>query len=268
MAAATNPKIISWPCTIGPGQVPGVGITPMIAMANAIIEEVARTRHFRRTYFIHGVRNGRDHAFADHIRQLAETHDALTAHIRYSKPLASDQLGTTHDSEGHIDMELLRALLPLDDYDFYLCGPPPFMQTLYDRLVSLGIREARIHYESFGPATVLKHGTTTEPTKPNGEIASGPVEVCFAASNIDLEWSPDKGTLLDLAEEAGLKPAYSCRSGICGTCATRLKSGAVDYIDEPSAPLGDDEVLICCSTPRSTVGEGTCGEDCGVVLDL
>ena len=74
--------------------------------------------------------------------------------------------------------------------------------------------------------------------------------------------------LLDLAEAAGLDPAFSCRSGICGTCATRLKSGAVDYIEEPSAPHGDDEVLICCSTPRSTAGDATCGEDCGVILDL
>ena len=28
-------------------------------------------------------------------------------------------------------------------------------------------------------------------------------------------------TLLELAEAAGLSPAYACRSGICGSCATR-----------------------------------------------
>lgn len=246
----------------------GVGITPMIAMANAIIKEGLRTRQFRRTYFIHGAQNSRVHAFGDHVRRLAATYEQFTAHIRYSNPLASDRLGTTHDSEGRVDMAVLRSLLPLDDYDFYLCGPRPFMQALYDDLTSLGVLDERIHYESFGPATVLKHDRTAGPATPRDATASDPVDVCFAASNIDVEWSPDKGTLLDLAEAAGLDPAFSCRSGICGTCATRLKSGAVDYIEEPSAPHGDDEVLICCSTPRSTAGNATCGEDCGVILDL
>ena len=246
----------------------GVGITPMIAMANTIINEGLRTRQFRRTYFIHGAQNGQVHAFGDHVRKMAETHEQFTAHIRYSDPSSGDRLGTTHDSEGRVDMDLLRSVLPLDDYDFYLCGPQPFMQALYDSLTELGVSDARIHYESFGPATVLKHDLASNSEVTGVETASDPVDVCFATSNVDVEWSPDKGTLLDLAEAMGLDPAFSCRSGICGTCATHLKSGAVDYIEEPSAPHGDDEVLICCSTPRSTSGEDGCGEDCGVVLDL
>ena len=61
----------------------GVGITPMIAMTNHIINEGLRTRKFRRTYFIHGARNGQVHAFGEHIRRLAAEHGALRAHIRY-----------------------------------------------------------------------------------------------------------------------------------------------------------------------------------------
>ena len=246
----------------------GVGITPMVAMANFTVKEGLRTRNFRRTYFVHGSRNSRVHAFADHIRHLAGANESLTAHIRYSQPTADDRLGEAYDSEGHIDMELLKNLLPFDDYDFYLCGPQPFMQALYDGLADIGVRDARIHYESFGPATLLKHDAAPKGQPPAGETVQNPVAVSFAESNVDLEWSPEKGTLLDLAEAAGLSPNYSCRSGICGTCATRLKCGEVDYIEEPSAPLADDEVLICCSTPRSSAGEATCGRDLGVVLEL
>ena len=75
--------------------------------------------------------------------------------------------------------------------------------------------------------------------------------VRFAASKVDATWSAGKGTLLELAEDAGLNPAFSCRSGVCGTCATRLKVGAVDYVEEPGAPHADDEVLICCATPQA-----------------
>ncbi len=246
----------------------GVGITPMMAMANFIIAEGKRTRAFRPTYFIHGAQNGRLHAFGDHIRQLAAEHEAFNAHVRYSQPSDDDAIGVTHDSEGFVDVDLLKALLPFDDYDFYLCGPGPFMQSLYDGLTGLGVSDERIHYESFGPATVLKHDTSPKPMPAPGEAVDGPVSVNFAASDVTATWSPDSGTLLELAEAAGLNPNYACRSGVCGTCATRIKCGSVDYVEEPSAPRADDEVLICCATPRSETGEASCGNDLGVVLDL
>jgi ferredoxin-NADP reductase len=246
----------------------GVGITPMIAMANFIIDEGVRTRRFRRTTFIHGARNGRVHAFREHIRRLAAEHEAFTAHVRYSHPDATDRLGETHQSEGHVDVALLKEILPFDDYDFYLCGPPPFMRSLFEGLTALGVRENRIRYESFGPATVLKSGASGDKARSSSVSSKAPVAVHFATSDVDAEWSPDKGTLLDLAEAAGLVPAYACRSGICGTCATRIRCGAVDYLEDPSAPRAGDEVLICCSTPRSDAGEATCGNDNGVVLEL
>ena len=51
-------------------------------------------------------------------------------------------------------MAMLQQLLSLDDYDFYLCGPPPFMQAVYPMLRNKGVAEGRIAYEFFGPATV------------------------------------------------------------------------------------------------------------------
>ncbi len=246
----------------------GVGITPMIAMTKFIINEGLRTRSFRRTTFIHGTRNSDAHAFGKQIRDLATEHEALTAHIRYSAPLASDRLGETHDSEGRVDIDLLKSLLPLDDYDFYLCGPQPFMQALYDGLTGLGIRDQRIHYEAFGPATVLKRDAKAKLPPAKADPVDGPVAVSFARADIRADWSPGQGTLLELAEAAGLQPDFACRSGICGTCATRITCGAVDYLEEPSAPHGDDKVLICCAMPRPHADEERCGGDYGVVLDL
>ena len=246
----------------------GVGVTPMIAMANFIISEGHRTRNYRPTYWIHGARNGREHAFGGDIHELAAKYESLAAYVCYSRPDEDDRLGERYDSEGRIDVELLKRILPFDDYDFYLCGPAPFMQALYDGLIGVGVRENRIHYESFGPATVLKHNAAPGPRPAHGETAEGPVKVGFAGSGIDATWMPENGTLLELAEAEGLNPAFSCRTGICGTCATRIKCGSVDYLDAPTAPHDEDEVLICCATPRSASGESTCGEDRGVVLEL
>ena len=246
----------------------GAGITPMIAMTNFIVQEGLRTGTFRQTYFIHGTQNSRVHAFGDHIRRLAADYDSLTAHIAYSKPDEGDRLGVTHDSEGRVDVALLKRVLPLDDYDFYLCGPLSFMQGLYEGIAGLGISEDRIHYESFGPATHLNKKASRRQPAITDEPSDATVAVCFSDSGVEVEWSPDCGTLLDVAEAAGLNPNFSCRSGVCGSCATRITCGEVDYIEEPIAPHGDDEVLIFCSVPRPKTGEESCGEDCGVVLEL
>lgn len=71
----------------------------------------------------------------------------------------------------------------------------------------------KIHYESFGPATVLKHDAANQRPSLIRTGAQEPVAVSFAGSNIDLEWSPDKGTLLDLAEAAGLNPGIRADQG-------------------------------------------------------
>ncbi len=240
----------------------GVGITPMISMMNKRLLEAARRGKLRPVYFIHGTLNGQEHAFGSHVRRLSEQIESLDVHIRYAKPQEND---TDYDSHGYIDVDLLQSLLPLDDYDFYLCGPPPFMQALYEGLTLLGVVENRIHYESFGPAMVLK---PSEQAEKKDVTPFEPVHVCFSKSAIETEWNPAKGTLLELAESEGLAPAFSCRSGTCGSCVTKVKCGDVEYLEEPMASHESDEVLICCSVPKSGQGDDTCGEEYGLILDI
>ena len=211
----------------------GIGMTPMIAMLEARAAESRRTHRFLPTYFIHGARNGREFPFADHIRRLTAEWRGLSTHIRFSRPTPADRSGEPHDSEGHVDMDLLEELLPQEDLEFYLCGPQGFMQALYEGLIDRGVQDERIHYESFGPATVL--GGKDERGATDGEAAQGPVTVFFAESGIEASWTPRNGTLLDLAESVGLRPDNACRSGICGTCATRIEHGSVTYLEEPVA---------------------------------
>ena len=57
----------------------GVGLTPMVSMLNHIVANGAK----RPVWFIHGVRNGDEHAFGAHVRGLAETYANVHAHIAY-----------------------------------------------------------------------------------------------------------------------------------------------------------------------------------------
>ena len=128
------------------------------------------------------------------------------------------------------------------------------------------MRRERIHYESFGSGTALKPEAKAAAT-PVGPMTVGSAPVRFAKSGITAEWSRDMGSLLELAEAVGLAPVFGCRSGICGTCATRIVSGAVEYVEEPLAPRGEDQVLLCCSVPANAARSQD-GSSPGIVLDL
>lgn len=242
----------------------GVGITPMIAMLNGLLVNHGRTRLHHPIHFIHGAIDGAHHAFADHLFDKAEIHSNLALHIAFSAPRAEDRLGGNYHSAGRIDRALLRRLLPLDDYEVYLCGPPGFMQAMYDALLSLGVRDARIHFESFGPASVARRREALADT----DTSEG-VVVDFAKSGKTAIWRPKAGSLLDLAEANGIDALSSCRSGSCGTCATRLMKGGVDYAELPAHDIEPGEALICVAHPHPGphLEDGTLNRE-GVTLDL
>jgi ferredoxin-NADP reductase len=128
----------------------GVGLTPMVSMLH-----VAARQKDRPIWFIHACRDGASQALADEIQAVAATNPNIKYHVVYQTPTREDRLAARFQSEGFIDLACLQALLPPADYECYLCGPPPFMQSVYDTLRSLDIPNENIAYEFFGPATVL-----------------------------------------------------------------------------------------------------------------
>ena len=42
-----------------------------------------------------------------------------------------------------------------------------------------------------------------------------------------------------------------CRAGNCGTCLTAIRSGKVDYLSEPGAPIEEGSCLACIAEPQS-----------------
>jgi ferredoxin-NADP reductase len=229
----------------------GIGATPMIAMLDHLTGGLAgRPRNpDRPIFFIHAARHGGEHHFSRHVRRLAERNANLTVHVRYSRPRPQDLPGHDHDSAGRIDRALLQKLLPLDEYDVYLCGPEGFMQSAYDLLTSLGIADERIHTEAFGPARLARRSSQLRGSQRAAPAAEA--GVTFRRSGKRMAWEPAKGTLLDLAEAAGLELPWSCRAGVCGTCTAGVVEGAVTYVDEPTARCGPDEALICSAVPGS-----------------
>lgn len=243
----------------------GVGITPMISMLEQLASDDGSCGCARPVWFIHGAVNSEVHSFSEKVGKLADALPCLKTHIRYSKPTDKDVASRNHDSVGHIDRDLIKSLLPLDDYDFYLCGPSAFMESVYTDLKGSDVADERIHYEFFGPGASL--GTQLRNESLIGELGDQqPVAVHFARSGIETTWDPSRGTLLDLAESEGLQPAYSCRSGVCQTCATQITEGDVGYLESPMADPGERTALICCAYPRGK--SDLDGSEEPLILDL
>lgn len=237
----------------------GVGLTPLVAMLHRLASQPNRP-----VFFIHACDNGKVHALREEVLDLGRARPGITVHFCYRFPSRQDGAEGRFDSEGLVTRALLQSILPLDDYDFYLCGPPPFMQAVYPMLRSLGIAKQRIAYEFFGPATILEQ---SEPKDAATAIAAPPaatapagadpesdaVTVTFLKSGITADWDGEAHSLLDFAEAQGLEPDFSCRAGICSTCKSRLVSGDVAYFEEPLDDVAPDEVLLCCSRPVGPV---------------
>ncbi|PZM15126.1 pyridoxamine 5'-phosphate oxidase family protein [Rhizobium tubonense] len=230
----------------------GVGITPLLAMLRHIVYEGLRKRRIRPTWLIYSAHAKANRAFDREIAELVASAKGAVRLLRVLSDPHGAIDGEDYDWVGRIDSALLTSVLPFNDYDFYLCGPPSFAQSLYDGLRGLNVIDGHIHSETFGPASLTRTRDRPGEVKLLPAAAKTSVPVYFARSAKEARWDPGAGSLLELAESRGLSPAFSCRLGNCGTCHTKVIAGAVTYDEVPDAAVEEDEALICCAVPAAT----------------
>ena len=234
----------------------GIGITPMLAIAEQILALDRREGRRRPVHFFHGAQNSDAMPFRSELAALQTAAEGLLILTRcFSQPLPHDRIGLEFEFLGRLGVGTLRQSLPFDDYDFYLCGPAGFMQQSYDGLRAMNIGDERIRAEAFGPSSLQRRGTEGEGASPVIlEPATVATPVIFARADKEVTWLPASGSLLELAERSGLQPEFGCRDGTCGTCRTKVVSGHVAYPGRPSPDPSKDTALICCAVPAASQG--------------
>jgi ferredoxin-NADP reductase len=97
--------------TLGPGGAPvvllsaGIGLTPVLAMLHALAAGGSR----REIWWVHGARNGAEHAFAAEAGALLKLLPQGHSHVRYSAPLPTDRPAVDFDAAGRRARTSLRS---------------------------------------------------------------------------------------------------------------------------------------------------------------
>jgi len=227
----------------------GIGITPMLSMLNWSLAE----QKGREVWLFYGVRHGRELVMKSHLEALAAPHPNFHLHVCFSNPQAEDMAGRDYQHRGRVDVSLLRMLLPIKSYHFYICGPSPMMESLVPALENWGVRDSHIHFEAFGPASIKRRNAVTAVAAACGDAMTGDIIVTFAQSGKKLAWPTASSNLLDFAENGGIAVNSGCRAGGCGSCQTTILSGEVSYHQSPDFDPEPGTCLLCVCTPKTSL---------------
>ncbi len=127
----------------------GVGITPLISMTQAAIDEGCKKDEL---LFIQCARDANHQIFKEDFMQWVEE-EKIQHRLSFSE---SDE--GAH--RGIIDEEILSTWLNQTGFsarntEVYFCGPKPFMVLMSQLCRGLGFTDEQLHYEVFGPTEVL-----------------------------------------------------------------------------------------------------------------
>lgn len=226
----------------------GIGVTPLYSMLASIV----KYQPHRRVVLFYGGKSSQDYALRNEINGIAAKHRNVHVVTCYSEPVESDRQGVDYDVQGWVTPDLLKSTLPSNNFEFYLCGPGPFMSTLVEGLEDWGVSPNQIHFEAFGPASIQRVNKATE-QQSNAGSASPACKLNFRRSGIELEWTSACDSILDAAEHAGLQLESGCRAGNCGTCQVGILTGKVKYTKDLGVEPDSGNAISCVATPDGDV---------------
>lgn len=192
----------------------GIGITPILAMA----------RHLKAT-------GGRFKLY-----YLTRSPETTAFREELSGPQFKGLVTIHHDGGDPANALDLWPILEKPRGHVYCCGPRPLMDAVRDMTGHWS--NTAVHFEAF-----------QEAAKVTADDRAFRVRLKGRDTVIDV---PVGTTILDALRNAGLDVPFSCESGTCGSCKTKLVAGDVDHRD---LVLADYEkgshIMVCVSRARA-----------------
>lgn len=189
----------------------GIGITPIKAMAQAL--EV-RGSELQLHY---AGRGEAEMAFSDRLAR------------EFTKRLSLYR--ATHAE--HMDVAHILSTSPADAV-FYVCGPHRLIDDVVKQAEALQINPERIRFERFSAAPAAN---------------AQPIEVELRRSGVQIQVGRDQ-SILDAMLDAGVDAPFSCKAGICKSCAVTVLEGEPEHRDSVLTPA-EQQTSICPCISRA-----------------
>lgn len=230
----------------------GSGITPVIS-----IIKTALAQGTARIHLVYANKDSESVIFSDELADLG---------VRYSERFTMRHwLDAEHGfpTAERVNEEARYNLAS----QVYVCGPPPFMNTVVEGLRIAGVPRESVHREIFSSLTgdpfSLEAAADPEKQAPAARTAgaetgdAADTVVRISGESLRFLW-PRERNLVEVLLDRGVEVPYSCRSGECGSCACTLVSGEVamgksDILDEEDIAGG--YILGCQAHPVSAAVE-------------
>lgn len=192
----------------------GSGVTPMLSMARWLQDQQRDGADMSTdVVYFHCARTTEDLIFDAEVQVMAQENPRFVHHISLTRsPKAKRWKGF----KGYLDAAMLQHIAPdFAEREVYLCGPTGFMEGTRALLANSGFPMRHLHEESFGAA---------------GSVDASGGSVRFDASNVEVECSGQQ-SILEIAEQCGVKIPSACRTGDCGECKVRKIAGETPMVN-------------------------------------
>ncbi|MGV6989837.1 NADH oxidoreductase [Testudinibacter sp. P80/BLE/0925] len=208
----------------------GCGITPIMSMVRWLC---VNRPHANLTVF-YSVHSPKDVIFKREWEQLKAQYPHLKLYMN------SSQGASEGFYAGRISQQMLQELVPnIADCTVLTCGPESYMQHIRDISEQLGVPQERFFLEQFHSSTEVCMSDNSKQVGLTvyGIIGEQTVSVPFGIS------------LLSALEENNIPVIAACRTGICGSCKTKVLQG--EYETSTTGPLTAQEIaqgyVLACS---------------------
>ena len=220
----------------------GSGITPVISMIKAVLEEEKGSRFV----LVYGSKSSDKTIFKQELDALKDASDnRLEVIFIYSQIISDNALF------GRIDAKLVKDLFKKQYADtvfdqYFLCGPEEMIDTVKDVLLHRNVKEDDIKFELFSSTSYKKEIKKSLSGNSIITIVLDDEETSFEMRGDEL--------ILDAALAKGLDAPYSCQGGVCSSCLAKVIEGAAEM--EKNTILDEDEVaeglILTCQAHPTT----------------
>ena len=224
----------------------GSGIVPVLPQVRRLLMEEPQSI----VHLIYSNTDEKKTLFLEDIEAIAQTYPQLRVTFLFSNPAFRLKERGRLSNLYTQDLVNLYLRYKKEDAVFLICGPFTYMRMLGITLVVMHFPRESIRRENFLPE-VMRSGYVSQPGFPDRDVS---IEIHGRKHVVTVKSGED---ILTAALDDGLALPYSCRGGVCGTCAAICKAGKVHMsINEV---LTDEDIrkgwiLTCTGYPAE---EGT-----------